>query len=213
MGGTAMKSFVQNPWPALAATPHKPATPGNGSSRTRAFLAGVVLLTGPCLPYGAAAQTIDPTVVDPNLAVRTVVAGLNQPTSMAFLPSKDTQITDILVLEKTTGKVQRVLNGAIQGTVLDLAVNSAVERGLLGIALHPGFPHNPGVYLYWTETNSGADSTDLADVPLLGNRVDRFVWDGHALRFERNLIKLHAFQADEGQTLRGNHNGGVLRFG
>ncbi|MFL6813531.1 MAG: PQQ-dependent sugar dehydrogenase, partial [Bradyrhizobium sp.] len=77
---------------------------------------------------------------------------------MAFLPSKHTQITDILVLEKSTGKVQRVVNGALQSTVLDLAVNSASERGLLGIALHPRFPHNPGVYLYWTETNSGADS-------------------------------------------------------
>src|SRR5205814_4338273 len=33
------------------------------------------------------------------------------------------------------------------------------------------------------------------------------------LTFDRNLIKLHAFQADANQSLRGNHNGGVLRFG
>ncbi|MFL5269122.1 MAG: PQQ-dependent sugar dehydrogenase [Stellaceae bacterium] len=183
------------------------------SNRVGGLLFGLTVLIGSGSQYGVSAQAVDPTVVDPDLAVRTVVAGLNQPTSVAFLPSNHTQITDVLVLEKSTGKVQRVLNGAIQGTVLDLAVNSASERGLLGIALHPRFPHNPGVYLYWTETNSGADSTDLADVPLLGNRVDRFVWDGHALRFDRNLIKLRAFQADEGQPLRGNHNGGVLKFG
>ena len=67
------------------------------------------------------------------------------PTSMAFL-----DYDDFLVLEKNTGKVQRVVNGQILGQVLDLAVNSASERGLLGIALHPGFPRNPRVYLFWT---------------------------------------------------------------
>src|SRR5574341_184317 len=77
-------------------------------------------------------QANGPTVVDPNLEVRTVAGGLNQPISMAFLGPND-----ILVLEKATGKVQRVVNGVIQmSPVLDLAVNSGSERGLLGIALH-----------------------------------------------------------------------------
>lgn len=154
------------------------------------------------------AQAVDPTVLDPGLGVRTVVAGLNQPTTMAFLSP-----SDILVLEKATGRVQRVVNGVIQSTVLDLAVNSASERGLLGVALHPGFPSNPGVYLFWTESTTGADSNVLAEVPLLGNRVDRFVWDGSTLTFDRNLIRLRAFQADAGQPLRGNHDGGVIQFG
>src|SRR6266446_5101049 len=145
------------------------------------------LLVGPTVLFSSGgAQAVDPSVVDPNLGVKTVVDGLNQPTSMAFLPTKDILVADILVLEKATGKVRRVLNGAIQTTVLDLAVNSASERGLLGIALHPDFPANPGVYLYWTESSTGADSTDLADVPLLGNRVDRFVWNGQTLTFDRN---------------------------
>src|SRR5262245_38389805 len=94
-----------------------------------------------------------PTVFDPNLEVATVVSGLNQPTSMAFIGPND-----FLVLEKATGQVKRVVNGAVVATVLDLAVNSASERGLLGIALHPDFPANPGVYLYWTQSSSGADS-------------------------------------------------------
>src|SRR5919198_6551703 len=149
-----------------------------------------------------------PTVLDPNLAVRTVVSGLVTPTTMAFLGPDD-----ILVLEKSTGKVQRVVNGVVQGAVLDLAVNFASERGLLGIALHPDFPINPGVYLFWTESSTGADSGNLADVPLLGNRVDRFVWNGSTLTADRNLIRLRAFQADAGQPMRGNHDGGVLRFG
>jgi len=127
---------------------------------------------------------------------------------MAFLGADD-----ILVLEKASGRVLRVVNGVIQGAVLDLAVNSASERGLLGIALHPDFPANPGVYLYWTESSTGADDAALANVPLLGNRVDRYLWNGSTLAFDRNLIRLHAFQADAGQPLRGNHNGGVVKFG
>jgi glucose/arabinose dehydrogenase len=60
---------------------------------------------------------------------------------------------------------------------------------------------------------SGIDSEDLADVPLLGNRVDRFVWNGSSLTLDQNLIQLRAFQADAGQPLRGNHDGGVITFG
>jgi len=153
-------------------------------------------------------QTDGPRVIDPNLRVRTVTTNLNQPTSMAFLGAGD-----ILVLEKASGKVQRIVNGVLSSTVLDLPVNSASERGLLGIALHPDFPSNPGVYLFWTESSTGADSDVLAEVPLLGNRVDRFIWSGSALTAERNLIQLRAFQMDADQPLRGNHDGGVLRFG
>jgi aldose sugar dehydrogenase len=149
-----------------------------------------------------------PSVVDPNLAVRTAASGLDQPISMAFIGQND-----MLVLEKATGKVQRVVNGVVQSTVLDLPVNSASERGLLGIALHPQFFVGGRVYLFWSESSTGEDSVELAEVPLLGNRVDRFVWDGSTLTFERNILRLRSFQADEGQPLRGNHDGGVLRFG
>lgn len=154
------------------------------------------------------APSTGPSMLDANLSVKTVVSGLSQPTSMAFIGDND-----FLVLEKNTGKVQRVTNGVLQGAVLDLSVNSASERGLLGIALHPNFLNNRFVYLYWTESSTGADSTNLADVALLGNRVDRYLWNGLTLTFDRNLIKLHAYQADANQPLRGNHNGGVLRFG
>ena len=154
-----------------------------------------------------------PTVVDPKLEVRTVVSGLVTPTSMAFLGAND-----ILVLEKNTGQVKRVVNGAIASTPLDLAVNFGSERGLLGIALHPLFPANPRVYLYWTASSIGADTNVLANTPLLGNRVDRYVWNGSILTFEQNIIMLRALQpafAAEPTPAagRGNHNGGVIRFG
>ena len=149
-----------------------------------------------------------PALVDPDLSVRTAVSGLDQPISLAFLGRND-----MLVLEKATGKVQRVVNGTVRSTVLDLPVNSASERGLLGIALHPHFFVTGRVYLFWSESTTGADSVELGEVPLLGNRVDRFYWNGSTLTFDRNIIRLRSFQADAGQPLRGNHDGGVLRFG
>jgi glucose/arabinose dehydrogenase len=97
--------------------------------------------------------------------------------------------------------------------VLDLTVNSASERGLLGIALHPSFALNGYVYLFWSESTTGGDTTNIDASPLLGNRVDRYIWNGTTLTFDRKLISLRALQQDSGQTSRGNHNGGVLRFG
>lgn len=183
------------------------------------------------------AQSTAPSLVDPNLSATPIVSALVTPTTMAFLGSGD-----FFVVEKNTGQVKHVVNGSVQSTVLDLAVNNSSERGLLGIALHPDFPVNRGVYLYWTcqaqhpadqffpaveecpDTPAlGADSNDILAVPLRGNRIDRFLWNGSTLTFDRNLIKLHTFQndaapdppnqGDSAQPARGNHNGGVLRFG
>jgi aldose sugar dehydrogenase len=149
-----------------------------------------------------------PEMLHPKLEVRTVVSGLATPTTMAFLGPDD-----ILVLEKNTGMVKRIINGTVQGIVLDLSVNFASERGLLGIALHPDFETIPFVYLYWTESTSGSESNVLSQTSLLGNRVDRFVWNGSALIFDLNIVRIRALQADAGQPERGNHNGGILKFG
>ena len=173
--------------------------------RSRRWAALPVLLIA--LAWPAASQAA-PEVLAPNLAVRTAVSGLTQPIAVAHIG-----FNDMLVTEKASGQVKRVVNGAVQSTVLDLAVNCASERGLLGIALHPDFPHNPRVYLFWTEALGGADCNALADVRLLGNRVDWFLWNGTTLTPETNIIRLRAFQADAGQPLRGNHDGGVIRFG
>jgi uncharacterized repeat protein (TIGR01451 family) len=155
-----------------------------------------------------APQSSEPSMTVPGLGVRTVVSGLRQPTTLAFLGADD-----FFVLEKASGRVLRVKGGSVKGIALDLAVNSASERGLLGIALHPGFASNGFAYLYWTESATGADTTAVEEVPLLGNRVDRFHWDGARLTFDRTLVRLRAQQTDAGQPARGNHNGGVLRFG
>jgi len=206
---------------------------------SRSVLAGAIAATAAIalLNHRVDAQLTPPTVVDPGLDVRTAAAGFVTPVSLAFIGPND-----MLVLEKNTGRVQRVLNGA-QTTALDLAVNNASERGLLGIALHPNFPGSPYVYLYWTcrtftsgvdpftpaqercdDTQMlGPDTGVTLDVPLRGNRVDRFVWNGATLTYDKNLVTLRAFQADgapeppgqgdSAQNPAGNHNGGVIRFG
>ena len=51
---------------------------------------------------------------------------LSLPIGIAFIGSSTCSCS------RRTGKVQRVTGGALAGTVLDLAVNSASERGLLG---------------------------------------------------------------------------------
>src|SRR5262249_43841129 len=130
------------------------------------------------------AQVTTPTLVDPNLAVSTVVSGLTTPISIAFLGPND-----FFILEKNTGQVKHVVGSAAPQVVLDLGVNNASERGLLGIALHPNFPANPGVYLYWScqapapppsnpffptlqecpdMPSFGADTGDVLAVPLRG---------------------------------------------
>ncbi len=106
------------------------------------------------------ADTIPVEVLDDNLQVTTVLnAGLTQPIGIVFLAAND-----FLVLEKASGQVRRVTNGVIQATpVLDLAVNSASERGLLSLVLHPNFPSTPWVYVRWTQSSTGADTTHHAE--------------------------------------------------
>ena len=56
------------------------------------------------------------TLADRRLQFRELVAGLNQPTAIAFLGPRD-----ILVLQKADGRVRRVINGVLQpGQVLDV---------------------------------------------------------------------------------------------
>jgi glucose/arabinose dehydrogenase len=182
---------------------------------TRWARSGLVLAIAAPLVIAGTAAAQAPEVLDPDLEVSTTVSGLVQPTSMAFL-GRD----DFLVLEKASGQVKRVRDGEVQGAVLDLAVNSNSERGLLGIALHPKFRHNGWVYLFWSQSKTGADSTGGTDVRLMGNRIDRFEWEDGQLEFDRNIIKFRAFQADPTNLdangnvqVRGNHDGGVIRFG
>lgn len=137
-----------------------------------------------------------PTVNDPGLTVTQLVSGLSSPTTMAFIGQND-----ILVLQKNSGQVRRVLNGVLQsGSVLDLDVSNNSERGLLGIALHPDFSTNHLVYLYFTESSSGDGGSPTF------NRVVRYTWDGNSLVNQESIIDLPVLPG-------ANHDGGIIIFG
>jgi len=141
------------------------------------------------------------TLIDPNLEVELVASGLNLPTSLAFVGDGD-----ILVLQKNDGQVRRILNGVLLAEpVLDVAVHSQSERGLLGIATHPEFLNNRAVYLYYTESSTGDDTSDGGSEPL-GNRVVRYRWDGSRLVEPVMVLDLPA-------TPGPNHDGGIITFG
>ncbi len=157
-------------------------------------------------------------MTDTSLGVEVAASGLTEPTALAFLGADD-----FFVTEKSTGQVHHVTDGQVSEPVLDLAVNFFDERGLLGIALHPDFAQNGFVYLYWTESAKGesgdgmfgADTDEAKTLPDLGNRVDRFIWDGTKLSWDRNLVKLRSntLDTDTSGRIRGNHDAGPIVFG
>jgi glucose/arabinose dehydrogenase len=124
-----------------------------------------------------------------------VAAGLNGPTAMAIAPDGR-----IFVAEKG-GSLRVVKNNALLAQpFLTVGVNTASERGLLGVAFDPDFTSNRFVYVYYT----------TATAPI-HNRVSRFTAsstnpDVAQAGSEVQLLNLPALNA-------GNHNGGAIHFG
>ena len=133
-----------------------------------------------------------PTLTDPDLAIEEIVSGLSSPTTMDFLAKND-----ILVLEKNTGHVMRVLDGVLQPIpVLDAAVSNTSERGMLGIVIIQTNPKT--VYLYYTEATIDGGSP-------LGNRVYKYFWNQTSTMLE-NPVLVKDLPALPGP----NHDGGIL---
>jgi aldose sugar dehydrogenase len=104
-----------------------------------------------------------PTIAkDPNLKVELVAQGLRTPTSMAFLGPND-----ILVLEKESGTVQRIVDGKIlPQPLLQVPVSITSERGMLGIAIAKHNNNNGPTYvfLYYTKDGGAGGPQSLANV-------------------------------------------------
>ena len=192
----------ESPGPSVAASAS--AEPGQASTEPSAA--------------GSEAPATGPAMTDEALGVELAAGGLTEPTSIAFLAADD-----FFVTEKSTGEVHRVTGGEVSEPVIDLAVNFFDERGLLGIALHPEFADNGYVYLYWTSSGEGdgddgllgPDTDAETALPDLGNRVDRFVWDGEALTWDLNIVQMRSntLDADTLGRIRGNHDAGPIVFG
>jgi glucose/arabinose dehydrogenase len=124
-----------------------------------------------------------------------VAAGLASPTAMAVAPDGR-----VFVAEK--GGTLRVVknNVLLAQPFLSVSVNTASERGLLGIAFDPDYLSNRFVYVYYT----------TAAAPI-HNRVSRFTAsstnaDVAQTGSELPILDLPTLGA-------GNHNGGAIHFG
>ena len=163
-----------------------------------------------------------PLINDENLQITQLVGELNFPTGIDFLDEND-----ILVIEKNTGQVKRILDGEIlPEPVLDVNVASESERGLLGIAIlnKKGFTNSDAttttttneilqeenileneegevkVFLFFTETE------DIDNGEILGNRLYKYDFiDGKLI----NPTLLSDLRILPGPS----HNGGVLDIG
>ncbi len=146
----------------------------------------------------------DPYVTDPNFTVETVATGLKIPADMAFL-SDDI----ILVLEKNNGMVRKVVNGTVlQEPILDVAVATKDERGMLGIDVvqNMGYIY---VFLYYTEAKE-QDGEDLRGIePPLGNRLYRYELENNG-----NITKLvNGTLLLDLPAVASYHNGGKIKIG
>jgi hypothetical protein len=98
------------------------------------------------------ALTTAPAAVAVEHGPRPLLEGLSFPTNMAFLHDGT-----LLFTEKETGSVRVVTP---EGLLVDrpfitLPVIDDLERGLLGIAVHPDFAREPWVYLYRSDPSDG----------------------------------------------------------
>jgi aldose sugar dehydrogenase len=152
---------------------------------------------------------------------------------MAFLGPND-----ILVLEKNTGKVHRIVNGKIlPQPLLDVNVANQAERGLLGIAIaNDNSNTNTNtrhVFLYYTESGGGKDGDDApvansttstgttttasGSIQPAGNRLYRYDLDGNNNNKLTNPLLLLNLPASPPPPQRAgtekNHNGGKVLIG
>jgi quinoprotein glucose dehydrogenase len=97
--------------------------------------------------------------------------------------------------EKETGDVRQVVDGrVVADPVTHVDVTLSNETGLLGIAVHPAWPDEPWVYLYYSDAADGR------------NRLIRVrVQDGREIARETLLDAL--------PTATAYHNGGDMLFG
>jgi aldose sugar dehydrogenase len=149
-----------------------------------------------------------PNVTNPDLKADLVFRGLEFPTNMVLLGHND-----FLVLEKSKGTVNRIVNGAmLADPLLQVNVASEVERGMLGIAISNSInqtrvdgnnitsSRGPYVFLFYTEAISAQDDTPI------GNRVYRYELVDNKLLNPKLLLDLPAIPGPR-------HNGGDITIG
>jgi aldose sugar dehydrogenase len=180
-------------------------------------------------PESALPSLKGPIIKDTNLKAEIVFKGLTYPTGMAFLDQDD-----ILVIEKDTGIVRRIVNGVVlQDPLLDVNVATQGHRGMLGIAVSSSISSSPPsldheisnssihasntnstkyVFLYYTATAT-SDGEDISEGKQpLGNVVYRYEFVNNKLIHPKLLLDLPATPGaigNGGKILLGPHDKSV----
>lgn len=148
-----------------------------------------VILLGTAVPF------VFSRTADAAGSVEVYLGGLNIPIALSFSPDGR-----IFYAERNTGAIRIIVNRAVLPTPFYTLTNtnSVGERGLLGLALDPGFPSSPYVYAY----QSYSDATNGT----VYNRVLRIVANGDVGTSHSVILQMQPLAAT-------NHNGGVIAFG
>jgi len=156
------------------------------------------------MPHTLKLNVTRPLLVDDNLKVELVARDLDFPTSITFV-GKD----DILLLEKNTGNVYRIIHGNVTGPLIHIDVSFKDERGLLGVAV---------------SKKENKNSTDDISVVLYYTQCTKIKGKAKSDRYCRNYIYKYELDSKSNKliipslllnisALPGpSHNGGVLQM-
>jgi glucose/arabinose dehydrogenase len=164
--------------------------------RRRLATAALFACVALCAP---AAETLAQVGLPSDFVNEVLVTGMDQPTSLAFLPDGR-----VLITEQHTGKIRMVVNGHLASTdpiFVVAALTEGYERGLEGIAVDPRWPVRPYVYLYYTRSGGFCR---LVRYRATGDVADPL---GESLGLSSPLLLI-----DDIPDLSPNHNSGCLRF-
>ncbi len=153
---------------------------------------------------------------DVAIELETVVDGLASPLGMA-VPADGSgrmfvydQIGLVWIVEATGKRLEPLLD--VRNRLVPLGVYD--ERGLLGLAVHPGFATNQLLYTYTSEPTAGA-----ADFPTMlpagaANNHQSVLAEWRIAAADTNRVDMASrreiLRIDQPQS---NHNGGALHFG
>jgi len=137
--------------------------------------------------------SIDAATLPTGFTETMIAGGLSGPTAMDFAPDGR------LFVCLQGGQLRVIKNGSLLATpFVTLTVDSAGERGLLGVTFDPNFSVNNFVYVYYTVPGSPAH-----------NRVSRFTASGDVATPGSEFVLLNLNDLSSA----GNHNGGAIHFG
>jgi aldose sugar dehydrogenase len=151
----------------------------------------------------AAPQDIPIEPLPPDVVIETVVPNATQLVAMDFTPDGR------LLYTERTGNLQVVANGQAPVTAYPFPVLTDGERGLLGVAVDPGFASNHFVWVYFTKYSTSGDCG--GDVK---NRVVRIILndDNSVTADPEPAGCFPVYQPAPGYYVS-IHNGGNLHFG